>query len=180
MFRKFARSFQTSAFRQLKVGDAVPSALLYDGAPSKAVNLAEKTARGKNLVIGVPGAFSPGCSQRHIPEYIKNFDKFKDQGFGNIFVIAVNDSFVTSAWEDYVFDQAPTTGAESFVEVLADPTGEFSREWDVLFDATPFFGGKRSARYAAVIEDGKVTKDFIEPDNTGINVSSAENVANNL
>lgn len=180
MFRKFTRSFQTSAFRQLKAGDAVPSALLYDGAPSKTVNLAEKTARGKNLVIGVPGAFSPGCSQRHIPEYVKNFDKFKDKGFSNIYVVTVNDSFVASAWEDYIFDNASTTGAESFVEVLADPTGEFSRDWDVLFDATPFFGGKRSARYAAIIEDGKVAQAFVEPDNTGINVSSAENVESNL
>lgn len=180
MFRRFARSFQTSAFRQIKVGDAVPSALLYDGAPSQTINLAEKTARGKYLFVGVPGAFSPGCSQRHIPEYIKSFDQFKDKGFQNIYVITVNDSFVANAWEDSLFETAKTTGADGFVRVLADQSGEFSRDWDTLFDASAFFGTPRSVRYAAIVEDGKVVKTFVEKDNTGIDVSAAENVSKQI
>lgn len=175
MFR-IARSFQTSAFRRIAAGDSVPSVLVQNGAPSETLNLAKQTANGKFLIVGVPGAFSPGCSQRHIPEYLKSVEKLKNKGIERIFVVTVNDSFVTSAWKQSLLDFAGTPKAESFVDVLADANGEFSKSFDTLFDASQFFGNHRSKRYAALIENGKVSKAFVEKDATGIADSEAAKV----
>jgi len=173
---RFVRNFQTSAARRVAVGDKVPSAVLLDGAPSATVNLAEATAKGKYLAVGVPGAFSPGCSQRHIPGFLEKAKEFKAHGVKHIYVITVNDSFVTSAWKSSLFGNSNSSEVEDYVSVLADHSGEFSRDWDTLFDATKFFGSPRSKRYAALIEDGTVVKTFVEPDSTGINDSEASKV----
>ncbi len=57
---------------------------------------------------------------------------------------------------------------KSGIRFLADPAGEFTRAWDVEFDAAKILGNNRSKRYAILTEDGKVTKVSVEPDNTGI------------
>jgi peroxiredoxin 5 len=56
----------------------------------------------------------------------------------------------------------------SGIRFLGDASGEFTKAWDVDFDATALLGNTRSKRYAAVLEDGKVTKVFVEPDSTGL------------
>lgn len=157
----------------------MPSSLLQKDAPSNQINLADLTAKGRFLVVGVPGAFSPGCSQRHIPEYIKDMDKLKAKGIEKVYVVAVNDSFVTGHWATSLLQNQPARSAD-FVEILADPKGEFAKAWDVLFDASKFFGNERSKRFAAVIKDGKVESAFVEPDSTGIDVSSAAKVLEKL
>ncbi|MCJ1384224.1 hypothetical protein MMC17_007340 [Xylographa soralifera] len=64
----------------------------------------------------------------------------------------------------------------SGIRFLADPTGDFTRALDLAFDGGAVFGGDRSKRYALVIEEGKVTQVHVEPDNTGVDVSTAEKV----
>ncbi|KAL1956187.1 hypothetical protein VTO42DRAFT_7534 [Malbranchea cinnamomea] len=159
--------FHTSRPSLVKVGDPVPSVELVENSPGNKVNLA-KELTGKGLIIGIPAAFSPACSSSHIPGYIKH-PKLKDAG--KVFVVAVNDPFVTKA-----FGEALDPGNKSGIRFLGDPTGKFSEELDLLFDSTAIFGNKRSKRYALVIEDGKVKSAFVEPDNTGVNVSAAEKV----
>lgn len=63
----------------------------------------------------------------------------------------------------------------SGIRFIGDSAGEFAKEWDVLFDCSTLVGNSRNRRYAALTEDGKVTKVEIEPDNFGVNVSAAEN-----
>lgn len=154
----------------------MPSVLVQNNAPSETLNLAKQTANGKFLIIGVPGAFSPGCSQRHVPEYLKSFKKFKSKGIERMFVVTVNDSFVTSAWKQSLLEFAETPKAEAFFDVLADANGEFSKSFNTLFDASKFFGNYRSRRYAALIENGRVSKAFVEKDATGIADSEAAKV----
>jgi hypothetical protein len=76
---------------QVKAGDAIPSVELFEDSPGNKVNIADLLKTGKGVIIGVPAAFSPGCSDTHIPGYM-NSDKLKDAG--NVFVVSVNDAFV--------------------------------------------------------------------------------------
>ncbi|KKA23011.1 AhpC/TSA family protein [Rasamsonia emersonii CBS 393.64] len=152
----------------VKVGDALPDLdVLVEGSPGNKVNLA-KELQGKGLIIGTPAAFSPACSSTHVPGYI-NHPKLKDAG--KVFVVSVNDPFVTKAWGASL---DPT--GKSGIRFLGDPTGKFTEALDLGFDSTAIFGNRRSKRYALVIEGGKVKEAFVEPDNTGVNVSAAEKV----
>lgn len=160
--------------RLISTGQALPKAQLREDAPSTKIDLSTETQNGTYLVVGVPGAFSPGCSQRHIPEYLQLADKFKSRGVQNLFVVAVNDPFVTKAWKENLSD------ANGWARFLADPSGEFSKELGTLFDAVAFFGNERSKRFAAVIKDGKIAETFVEPDATGIDKSAAEAVLKSL
>ncbi|PGH26580.1 hypothetical protein AJ80_01709 [Polytolypa hystricis UAMH7299] len=145
----------------VKVGDAIPNLeVLAENSPGNNVNLAKELGTGKGLIIGTPGAFSPACSATHVPGYI-NHPKLKDAG--KVFVLAVNDPFVTKAWGESL-----DPGNKSGIRFLGDPAGEFTEALDLDFDATTIFGNPRSKRYALVVENGKVTGAFVEPDNTGV------------
>ncbi|EEH22307.2 hypothetical protein PABG_04518 [Paracoccidioides brasiliensis Pb03] len=144
----------------VRVGDEVPDHMvLFENLPSNKINLA-KELTGKGLIIGTPGAFSPACSASHVPGFIKH-QKLRDAG--RVFVVSVNDPFVTGAWSRMI-DPQQTSG----IRFLADPMGKFTKALDLGFDAKAIFGNIRSKRYVLVIEDGKVKKTFIEPDNTGL------------
>ncbi|KAK6198769.1 Redoxin [Scheffersomyces amazonensis] len=160
------------SFRSISIGSTIPAATLFENSPGNPVDIAQEVSEGKSVIIGVPGAFSPACSASHIPGYLKNLRGFNDKGYDKFFIVAVNDAFVTKAWGDSLL----TSVAGAQVKFLADPAGEFTKELDLSFDATKFFGNERSKRYALLVEDGKVTKTFVEPDNTSVDVSEAAKV----
>jgi len=163
-----ARLFHSTPAVMVKVGDSIPDIPLVEGSPGDKINLAEELASGKGLIIGVPAAFSPSCSDTHIPGYVAS-PKLKDAG--KVFVVSVNDAFVMKAWAK-TLDEKKTSG----IRFLGDPSGNFTRALDVEFDSAALLGNNRSKRYALVTEDGKVKKVNIEPDNTGVDVSAAEKV----
>ncbi|OHF04500.1 IBR domain-containing protein [Colletotrichum orchidophilum] len=164
-----ARAFHSTPAAFVKVGDAVPEVDLVESSPGNKVNLAEEFSKVTNgLIIGVPAAFSPACSASHIPSYI-NHPKLKEAG--SVFVVSVNDPFVMKAWGDQL-DPAAQTG----IRFLGDPSGEFTRAFDVDFDSKAIFGNDRSKRYTLVIENGKVKEAHVEPDNIGTAVSLADKV----
>ncbi|KAI8938946.1 hypothetical protein NX059_004798 [Plenodomus lindquistii] len=162
------RLFHASAPAFVNVGDKLPNADLVEGSPGNKVNLAHELGSGKGLVIGVPAAFSPSCSENHIPAYI-NSSKLRNAG--KVFVVSVNDPFVMKAWAKSL-DPSGSSG----IRFLGDPSASFTRALDLSFDGASVFGGDRSKRYALVIEDGAVKEAHVEPDNTGLNVSAAEKV----
>lgn len=84
---------------------------------------------------------------------------------------------MTGAWQQAL---ALENSTGDNVRFLADASGDFTKAWDVEFDAAPFFGNHRSKRYAAIVENGKVVKEFVEPDSTGISISAAEKVLGTL
>jgi 2-Cys peroxiredoxin 5 len=102
----------------------------------------------------------PSCSNSHIPGYI-NHKSLKSAG--DVFVVAVNDPFVTKAWGESL-DPSGSSG----IRFLGDPTAKFTEALDLAFDGTAIFGGPRSRRYALEVEDGKVKAIHVEPDNTGL------------
>ncbi|KAH8725507.1 AhpC/TSA family protein [Phaeosphaeriaceae sp. PMI808] len=161
------RLFHASTPAFVKVGDKLPDVELVENSPGNKVNIA-KELTGRGVIVGVPAAFSPACSESHVPGYI-NSKKLKDAG--KVFVVSVNDPFVMKAWGKSL-DPSGSSG----IRFLGDPSLAFTKALDLSFDGASIFGGDRSKRYALVIEDGVVKEAHVEPDNTGLNVSAADKV----
>jgi peroxiredoxin len=128
---------------------------------------------GKTVVLfAVPGAFTPTCSAKHVPSFVQNADALKAKGVDTIACVAVNDPFVMEAWGK---DQ----GAGDKVMMLADGSAKFAQAIGLELDLVERGLGMRSQRYAMVVEDGTVTKLFVE-EGGAYEVSSAEHVLANL
>ncbi|PVH97289.1 Redoxin [Periconia macrospinosa] len=162
------RLFHQSPPAFVKVGDKIPNVELMEGSPGNKVNIADELKTGKGLIVGVPAAFSPSCSESHIPGYV-NSEKLKSAG--RVYVVSVNDAFVMKAWGK-TLDPSGSSG----IRFLADPDLRFTKALDLSFDGAAIFGGDRSKRYALVTEDGVVKDAHVESDNTGLNVSAADKV----
>lgn len=171
-----ARGFQTSAPLLVKVGDKLPAISLTYEKPGNEYDLAKETNSGKSIIVGVPGAFSGGCTFTHIPGYLEKLNDFKQKGFNKIYFVAVNDAFVMDAWSKSIVGESEPEG----VKFLADPKGDFIDALDLKFDASAFFGNERSKRFALVVEDGEVKQAFVEPENTPVDVSAAAKVLESI
>lgn len=132
----------------------VPLAALTDAGPEEMSK--DALFGGKTTVLfAVPGAFTPTCDANHLPGYVTHADAIKAKGVDQIAVLSVNDVHVMKAWKE-------ASGGGSAVLFLADGSAAFTKAADMVLDATGFGMGIRSLRYAAVIEDGVVTKLAVE------------------
>jgi len=132
------------------------------------VQSTEVLGSGKVVLFAVPGAFTPTCSDYHLPGYVIRADELRAKGIDKVACIAVNDAFVMDAW-----GKAREVGEN--VVMLGDGNGDFTTAMGLEMDGSGFGLGKRSKRYAAVIEDGVVKSLFVEPAGK-LEVSSAEAV----
>jgi len=157
----------------IQVNDAVPSVTVKTviGGEVAEVNTSELFATGKSVIFGLPGAFTPTCSQSHLPGFVVNADTIKAKGVERIVCMSVNDAFVMGAW-------GKASNAEELV-MLADGNCDFSKALGLDFDGSGFGMGQRCKRFAAIIDNGTVTHVFIEGPGE-FEVSSAENVLKNL
>lgn len=153
----------------IKTGDRIPSATLKTMGENGPVDIDTDTIFGgkKVVLFAVPGAFTPGCSMTHLPGYVVNADRIKARGVDTIACVSVNDAFVMSAWG--------TAQNADEILMLADGNGDFTGELDLVLDASGFGMGKRSQRYAMVVNDGVVTTLNVEQ-GAGIDVSAAEKI----
>jgi glutaredoxin/glutathione-dependent peroxiredoxin len=154
----------------ITIGDRIPSATLTemrDGAP-RAVKTDALFAGKRVVLFAVPGAFTPTCSAKHLPGFIQHAGAFHEKGVDLIACLSVNDAFVMGAWGN-------AQGAGDKVIMLADGNGDFTKAVGLEMDAAKFGMGLRSQRYAMLIEDGVVTKLFVE-DPGAYAVSSAEHM----
>ena len=156
----------------ISAGDAIPSgSVTVMGPDGPRPVTTEELFNGKKVVMfAVPGAFTPGCSRTHLPGFVVNADKILARGVDSIICLAVNDVFVMDAW-------GKAQNAEHII-MAADGNGDFTRALDLELDATGFGMGKRSRRYAMVVDDGKVI--YLGIDERDIDKSSAETVLDNL
>ena len=123
---------------------------------------------GRKLVLfSVPGAFTPTCSERHLPGFVEHFDTFRERGI-DVACMAVNDPFVMQAWGE---SQHVPAG----MRMLADGNADFTRALGLEMDASGFGMGTRSKRFALYAEDGVVRQLFVEAPGE-FRVSSAEHV----
>jgi peroxiredoxin len=111
-------------------------------------------AKGKKIVIfGLPGAFTPTCSAKHVPGYLEKFGELKQKGVDEIWCVSVNDAFVMGAWGR---DQK----AQGKVRMMADGGADFTKALGL--DATIPGMGVRSKRYSMLVEDGVVKSIDVE------------------
>jgi len=155
----------------IKVGDRLPEAKFrVMGPDGPAAKTTDEVFKGKKVVLfAVPGAFTPTCSNNHLPGFLKNADAIKAKGVDTIAVTGVNDVFVFDAWKK-------ATGAGGKIEFLADGNGEFAKALDLVLDGSGAGLGIRSKRYAMLVEDGVVTKLNIEDAPGKAENSGAENL----
>ena len=155
----------------VKVGDKVPHATLRGMGPEgpKAVTTEELFAPGKKVVaFALPGAFTPTCSAKHVPGFVQHAEEIRGKGVDTIACVSVNDAFVMNAWGK---DQ----NAGDKVLMLADGNGEFTDKMGLGFDASGFGMGKRSQRYAMLVDNGTIKALNVEKPGA-FEVSSAEAV----
>ncbi|MGS0534600.1 redoxin family protein [Pseudoalteromonas sp. SaAl2] len=124
----------------------------------------------KVVLFAVPGAFTPTCSNAHLPEFVTFADKIKAKGIDAIYCVSVNDAFVMKAWGEQHNAQE--------INMLADGDASFTKALGLDKD-TAGFGGVRSIRYAMVIDDQTVIGLYVEQDKE-FAVSRAEAVLNTL
>jgi len=150
----------------IRVGDRIPPATLnvLDGGV-KPIETATIFDGRKVVLFCVPGAFTPTCSERHLPGYVERHAEFRARGI-DVACIAVNDAFVMDAW-------AKSQGVPEGMRMLADGNGDFTRALGLEMDATKYGMGVRGRRYALYAEDGMVRHLAVEAPGE-FKVSSAE------
>ncbi|MFT5312091.1 MAG: peroxiredoxin [Paraglaciecola sp.] len=133
----------------IKVGDTLPEVTFSLRQVGEGSNpTTDELFNGKKVVLfAVPGAFTPTCSNAHLPGYIALADKLKDKAVDSIICLSVNDAFVMEAW-------GSSQNAEHIM-LLADGGAEFTQAIG-LAKETNTFGGLRSLRYSMLVEDGVV------------------------
>ena len=151
----------------IAVGDCIPSCTLSvmgDEGPAP-VSTSDLFNGKKVLLFAVPGAFTPGCSMTHLPGYVVNADTIKSKGVDSIVCMSVNDAFVMGAWGE--------AQNASEIVMVADGNAQFTDAMGLTLDATGFGMGKRSQRYAMLVDDGVITHLNVE-EGPGVEASSAE------
>lgn len=156
----------------IKIGDRIPEATLqhiregvefidtrtlFDGRPV--------------LLFAVPGAFTPTCSEQHLPGYVERMDAFRERGI-DVACMAVNDPFVMQAW-------AQMHGVPDDLRMLSDGNGTFAKALGLELDASGYGMGTRSKRFALYAEDGIVK--VLEVDAPGeFRVTSADHMLTSI
>ena len=141
----------------------VPSGEVYindDG-----VNLDQYIEDRNVVIVGIPGAFTPTCTNKHLPGFVDKEKEIYDQGIDEIICLSVNDPDVMNAFSDYINHEG------SKITMAADPLGEVCEQLGLLTDMGIY--GQRCKRFAAIISNGKIVNMFV--DEKHLDKSSAEN-----
>ena len=154
----------------IKVGDKLPNITLSTMAEEgpKPISVEELCAGKKVVLFAVPGAFTPTCSNQHLPGFVSNSAALKEKGVDLVACISVNDPFVMAAW-------SKDRNAAEGVLMLADGNAEFTSAIGVEMDVSGFGMGMRSQRYSMVIDNGVVSSLNVESGPV-LDVSSAETI----
>lgn len=141
----------------IAIGDRLPNVQLHrmgtDGPET--ISSDELFGGRKTVLFAVPGAFTPTCSRAHLPGYVVKADELLAKGVDQIACLSVNDPFVMEAW-------GKQQNAEDKIQMIADPEGEFTRAVGLEMDLSKRGLGRRSRRYAMVINDGVVEQLNVE------------------
>lgn len=153
----------------IQEGDKLPEATLYvmeEGKPTPKTT-ADLFSGKKVVVFALPGAYTPTCSQAHLPGFVVNADAIKAKGVDSIVCLSVNDAFVMDSW-------GRDKNAEEII-MVGDGNGEFTAAIGLEMDGSGFGLGTRSQRYAMIVDDGVVARLAVEAAGQ-FEVSSAESV----
>lgn len=142
-------------------GQQVPETVFPTRVGDEWVNVStDELFKGKKVIVfALPGAFTPTCSSTHLPRYNELAPVFFANGIDSIVCFSVNDTFVMNAWQG---DQHADN-----IRFIPDGNGDFSRGMGMLVSKSDLGFGDRSWRYSMLVDDGKIEKMFIEPDEPG-------------
>ena len=148
----------------IKIGDRLPDGTLTEmidtetpGCTIGPNNFAvADLCKGKRIVIfGLPGAFTPTCSAKHVPGYVANYDQLKAKKVDEVWCVSVNDAFVMASWGR---DQK----AGGKVRMMADGNADYTKKLGLELDLTARNMGVRSQRYSMLVDDGVVKSVNVE------------------
>ncbi|GJM90477.1 hypothetical protein PR202_ga06759 [Eleusine coracana subsp. coracana] len=177
-WRRAAASSSSLIVATIAVGDKLPNATLsyFDPADGelKTVTVADLTAGKKAVLFAVPGAFTPTCSQKHLPGFAEKAGELRAKGVATVACVSVNDAFVMRAWKE-------SLGLGDDVMLLSDGNLELTRAMGVEMDLSdnPVGLGVRSRRYALLADDGVVKVLNLE-EGGAFTTSSAEEMLKSL
>lgn len=136
----------------ISAGERLPDAKLKLVTPegTKDVATSDYFAGRRVVLFGVPGAFTPTCSNNHLPGFVENRDAILGKGVDAIAVIAVNDHFVMTAWARF-------SDAEGKIDFLADGNSQFAKATGLAIDMSGGSLGMRVQRFSMIVDDGVVT-----------------------
>tara|TARA_B100000925_G_scaffold278764_1_gene247886 strand:+ start:46 stop:522 length:477 start_codon:yes stop_codon:yes gene_type:complete len=157
---------------KIKKNDCFPNLKFFqiiDGSPEK-VSSTELFNGKKIILVGVPGAFTPTCSNEHLPGYIENYDSFISKGVDEVYFVSVNDPFVMDKWGESI---------KSNVKFIADSDGEFMKKSGFEIDLSAAGLGARLTRFSMLIDNGLVLEIFDE-NGPGLDVSKASNMLDKI
>ncbi len=156
----------------IQTGDVIPEVILKRIRDGVETVDTPTLFQGHNAVLfAVPGAFTPTCSERHLPGFVEHFGEFRKRGI-DVYCVSVNDPFVMQAW-------GKSQDVPDGLQMLADGNADFTRALGLEMDASGYGMGMRSKRYALYAEDGIVKQLWVESPGE-YKVSSAEHVLENL
>ena len=142
----------------IKVGDKLPAGKLQEfievegngcSLGPNTFDVEQITAGKKIAIFGLPGAYTPTCSAKHVPGYVEKYDELKKAGIDEIWCVSVNDAFVMGAW-----GRDQKSGGK--VRMMADGSADFAKTTGLTMDLTAKGMGLRSARYSMLVKDGVV------------------------
>ena len=135
---------------KLKNGDKIPDAkIVFLGKEHKEITISEILSKDKVILFGLPGAFTPTCSNKHLPSFLKSTEELKKKNIQRVFCISVNDPFVMEAW-------GKSYNLKNKITLLADVNANFTKTIGAEFNWRGW--GLRSKRYTMIIEKGIVKK----------------------
>ncbi len=139
---------------------------------SDIISLLDEFRNKKIILFGIPGAFTPTCSEEHFPGYIKLYNQIINKGIDSIYCLSVNDKYVMNSW-------LVSYSEEHKIYGIADGNADITKHFNLITDKSKNYMGIRSSRFAMVIENNQVKEIKIE--NPGeLKVSTADNILQNL
>lgn len=154
----------------IAIGAQVPDVTVLRAADGGIpLSSAQLLGHGRVVLFAVPGAFTPTCSDAHLPGFVRRAPELRAKGVDTIVCISVNDAYVMAAWGD-------AHGVGDDVVMVSDATGELARAMGMEIDIPVHGLGRRSKRYAAIIEDGALRWIGVEASPGDHLASSADSV----
>ena len=148
-----------------KIIPSITVPVINKGIISKVI-LSDELDNKKVVIFGVPGAFTPTCSEKHMPSYIKYSQQLSEKGIEDIYCLSVNDEFVLSAW---LLSYSETDR----IKGIADGNGDIAKSLNLLVDKSANYMGMRSTRFAMIVENNLIQELFVEQPGE-YNLTSAE------
>lgn len=159
----------------IQVGDRIPEATLRRKGEQGIEEVQTSELFGGKTVafIGVPGAYTPTCSQRHLPGFVEKVNEFRRKGVDEIACMAVNDPFVMQVW-----GESQDIGDK--VTLVSDGNAELTKAMGLDFDGSGAGLGTRCKRFAMLVEDGKVKSLHVEDSPGSVEVTNADKLLADL